>query len=195
MCWQDQNWNEIRTEYSRKLLTMFLGGHPNHQLVFMRIWQIEPTYLTSAFRDFYQENPLNITRILDVAQDLKVRFSVTTAISRLTSVADFGSSPRSSSVCVRSDVAALASRREYLNLDKWLADNVTNHGAEFLHAVVDFLEDKMANERTTRISDPQVESRTMSLSASTITIILRVLRNRFVLVISHRGGFLAYAVL
>jgi len=50
---------------------MFLAGHPNHQLVFMRIWQIEPTYLTDAFRDFYEENPLNITRILDVAQDLK----------------------------------------------------------------------------------------------------------------------------
>lgn len=39
----------------------------------MRIWQIEPSYLTNAFRDFYDENPLNITRILDVAQDLKVR--------------------------------------------------------------------------------------------------------------------------
>lgn len=51
---------------------MFLAGHPNHQLVFMRIWQIEPTYLTNAFRDFYEESPLNITRILDVAQDLKV---------------------------------------------------------------------------------------------------------------------------
>jgi CCR4-NOT transcription complex subunit 1 len=51
---------------------MFLAGHPNHQLVFMRIWQIEPSYLTTAFRDFYQEDPLNITRILDVAQDLKV---------------------------------------------------------------------------------------------------------------------------
>ena len=51
---------------------MFLAGHPNHQLVFMRIWQIEPSYLTNAFRDFYEENPLNITRILDVAQDLKV---------------------------------------------------------------------------------------------------------------------------
>lgn len=51
---------------------MFLGGHPNHQLVFMRIWQIEPSYLTDAFRDFYEESPLNITRILDVAQDLKV---------------------------------------------------------------------------------------------------------------------------
>jgi CCR4-NOT transcription complex subunit 1 len=51
---------------------MFLAGHPNHQLVFMRIWQIEPTYLSNAFRDFYEESPLNITRILDVAQDLKV---------------------------------------------------------------------------------------------------------------------------
>jgi CCR4-NOT transcription complex subunit 1 len=51
---------------------MFLAGHPNHQLVFMRIWQIDPNYLTSAFRDFYAESALNITRILDVAQDLKV---------------------------------------------------------------------------------------------------------------------------
>ncbi|KAK0228205.1 Not1-domain-containing protein [Armillaria fumosa] len=156
-----QNWNKIRTEYSRKLLTMFLGGHPNHQLVFMRIWQIEPTYLTSAFRDFYQEAPLNITRILDVAQDLKI-------LEALLEVRPFA---------FALDVAALASRREYLNLDKWLADNVTNHGAEFLHAVVDFLDDKMASERTLRISDPQVESRTMPLSAGTITIILRVLRN------------------
>jgi hypothetical protein len=71
--YQEPLWNEIRLEYSRKLLAMFLAGHPNHQLVFMRIWQIEPSYLTDAFRDFYEENPLNITRILDVAQDLKVR--------------------------------------------------------------------------------------------------------------------------
>ena len=55
---------------------MFLAGHPNHQLVFMRLWQIEPTYLTDAFRDFYEESPLNITRILDVAQDLKVRLAL-----------------------------------------------------------------------------------------------------------------------
>ena len=53
---------------------MFLAGHPNHQLVFMRIWQIDPQYLLTAFRDHYSDNPINITRILDVAQDLKVRF-------------------------------------------------------------------------------------------------------------------------
>lgn len=72
---QQKPWNELQKDYASKLLHMFLGGHPNHQLVFMRIWQIDPTYLTTAFRDFYTENPLNITRILDVAQDLKVRRS------------------------------------------------------------------------------------------------------------------------
>ncbi len=56
------------------MLAMFLAGHPNHQLVFMRIWQIDQSYLTQAFIDFYNKNQYNITRILDIAQDLKVRF-------------------------------------------------------------------------------------------------------------------------
>ncbi|KAJ3720449.1 hypothetical protein C8R42DRAFT_583055, partial [Lentinula raphanica] len=161
----DAPWNETRLEYSRKLLTMFLAGHPNHQLVFMRIWQIQPTYLTDAFRDFYEENPLNITCILDVAQDLKIL----EALLELR--------PLSFAL----DVAALASRREYLNLDKWLTDNVTNHGAEFLHSVLMYLEDKMQNEETIRIADPQPDSRTMTLNPNTITIILRMLRNRYVM--------------
>jgi CCR4-NOT transcription complex subunit 1 len=154
-------WNEIRSEYSQKLLAMFLAGHPNHQLVFMRIWQIRPAYLTNAFAAFYKESPLNITRILDVAQDLKI-------LDALLDVKPFD---------FALDVAALASRREYLNLDKWLADNVATHGAEFLHAVIEFLDAKMESEKTTRISDPAVESRTMTLNPLTITIFLRVLRN------------------
>ncbi|KAL0063300.1 CCR4-NOT core subunit cdc39 [Marasmius tenuissimus] len=156
----DAPWNEIRLEYSRKLLAMFLAGHTNHQLVFMRIWQVDPTYLSNAFRDFYEENQLNITRILDVAQDLKI-------LESLLDVRPFA---------FALDLASLASRREYLNLDKWLMDNVTAHGGEFLHAVLMFLEEKMQVEKTMRIADPQPESRTMSLGVTTITIILRMLR-------------------
>lgn len=66
-------WNAVQKEYTNRLLSMFLAGHPNHQLVFMRIWQIDPQYLLTAFRDHYNDNPINITRILDVAQDLKAR--------------------------------------------------------------------------------------------------------------------------
>ncbi|KAI3613543.1 ccr4-not complex component [Moniliophthora roreri] len=157
----DAPWNEIRLEYSRKLLAMFLAGHTNHQLVFMRIWQVDPTYLSNAFRDFYQENQLNITRILDVAQDLKI-------LEALLEVRPFA---------FALDLASLASRREYLNLDKWLMDNVAAHGSEFLHAVLTFLEEKMQVEKNMRTADPQPESRTMSLGVNTITIILRLLRN------------------
>ncbi|KAG7086666.1 hypothetical protein E1B28_002606 [Marasmius oreades] len=156
----DAPWNEIRLEYSRKLLAMFLAGHTNHQLVFMRIWQVDPAYLANAFRDFYEENQLNITRILDVAQDLKI-------LESLLEVRPFA---------FALDLASLASRREYLNLDKWLIDNVAAHGAEFLHAVLAFLEEKMQVEKTMRIADPPPESRTMTLGVNTITIILRMLR-------------------
>jgi CCR4-NOT transcription complex subunit 1 len=79
------------------------------------------------------------------------------------------------------EIAALASRKEYLNLDKWLADNGSAHGAEFLHSVIDFLDQKMQNEKLSRVSDPSVENRTMALSPHTITIFLRTLRNRYVL--------------
>lgn len=92
--YQQLSWNEIRLEYSQKLLNMFLAGHPNHQLVFMRIWQIQPTYLTNAFRDFYEDSPLNITRILDVAQDLKVNAPVKHRSLLLTIFPDFGCSVR-----------------------------------------------------------------------------------------------------
>ncbi|KII88902.1 hypothetical protein PLICRDRAFT_109994 [Plicaturopsis crispa FD-325 SS-3] len=157
----EPSWNEIRLEYSRRLLSMFLSGHPNHQLVFMRIWQIEPSYLTNAFREYYEESALNITRILDVAQDLKI-------LESLLEVRPF---------TFALDVASLASRREYLNLDKWLADNVATHGGDFLHAVIDFLHLKMESEKLTRTSDPAVDNRTMTLNPQTITIFLRVLRN------------------
>lgn len=75
------------------------------------------------------------------------------------------------------DVAALASRREYLNLDKWLADNIAQHGATFLRAVIDFLDVKTASEKATRVAESP-DARTMALNAQTIAIFLRVLRNR-----------------
>ena len=78
------------------------------------------------------------------------------------------------------DVAALASRREYLNLDKWLADNVNAHGAEFLHAVISFLDLKAQVDKACRLTDPSNESKTMALNPQTVAIFLRVLRNGYV---------------
>lgn len=162
---------------------MFLAGHPNHQLVFMRIWQIEPNYLTTAFRDFYDENNLNITRILDVAQDLKVGYFTLDSgthsnVDKFLQILEALLEVRPFTFAL--DVAALASRREYLNLDKWLQDHVTRYRGEFLHSVIAFLEAKMESEKACRLSETPIESRTMPLNAHVVTVILRVLRSRFV---------------
>jgi CCR4-NOT transcription complex subunit 1 len=93
----------------------------------MRIWHIEPTNLTTALREFYDEYPMNITRILDVAQDWKILESLLEARPFVFAL----------------DIAALAPRREYLNLDKWITDNVQAHGADFLHGIITFLDLKM----------------------------------------------------
>lgn len=37
------------------------------------------------------------------------------------------------------DLAVLASRREYLKLDKWLSDKIKEHGEEFIQACITFL--------------------------------------------------------
>lgn len=153
-------WNAVQKEYSNRLLSMFLAGHPNHQLVFMRIWQIDPQYLLTAFRDHYKENPINITRILDVAQDLKI-------LESLLEVQPFA---------FALDVAALASRREYLNLDKWLADHATAHGVPFIRDMVEFLRVKVQHEQSRMYDMSASESRMMLLNAQTVSIFLRAMK-------------------
>lgn len=153
-------WSELRADYAHRLLNMFLDGHPNHQLVFMRIWQVQPSYMMNAFRDYYAAKHLNITRILDVAQDLKI-------LDALLDVQPF---------TFGLDVASLASRREYLKLDKWLQDKVDRHGADFLHAVIEFLELKMESEKAARMHEPPLDSPTLPLTAIHVMQFLRLLK-------------------
>lgn len=62
----------MRVDYCRKLLNVFLSGHLGYQLVLSRIRDMEPQYLNNAIREFYEENPLNITKIVEVAHELSV---------------------------------------------------------------------------------------------------------------------------
>jgi CCR4-NOT transcription complex subunit 1 len=68
-----------------------------------------------------------LSRILDVAQDLKALLMM------------FNGQPFPFVI----DLAILASRWEDLNLDKWLADNIREHGEIFVAATVKFLQWKI----------------------------------------------------
>uniref|UniRef100_T1GX42 CCR4-NOT transcription complex subunit 1 HEAT repeat domain-containing protein n=1 Tax=Megaselia scalaris TaxID=36166 RepID=T1GX42_MEGSC len=65
-----------------------------------------------------------LSRILDVAQDLKALSSLLNARSFMFVI----------------DLACLASRREYLKLEKWLSDKIREHGEQFVQAIVKFLQ-------------------------------------------------------
>ena len=64
-----------------------------------------------------------LSRILDVAQDLKA-LSMLLNISQFTFVVD---------------LACLASRREYLKLDKWLTDKIREHGVRISEVSICFM--------------------------------------------------------
>ncbi|KAK0539323.1 CCR4-NOT core subunit cdc39 [Tilletia horrida] len=154
-----QPWNPIHAELVSKLLGMFLANHPSHQLVFFRIWQANQDYLLQAFRDYYAENPANVNRLLDVAQDLKI-------LDALLKI-------QPSHLAL--DIAALASRREYLNLDKWLQDNIGESGSAFIQTTLEFVDSKVKDELAR--PDPQAEQNFQPLLVQTVAIFLRVLRS------------------
>jgi len=74
------------------------------------------------------------------------------------------------------DVAALASRREYLNLDKWLADHAAAHGVAFIREMVEFLRVKVQHEQNRMYDMSGSEGRMMLLNASTVSIFLRAMK-------------------
>ena len=156
----EKPWNTLHSELCAHLLKMFLRGHPGHQLVFYRMWQLDQRFLHAALTDWYAENELNVTRVLDIASDLKI----------LDVVLDY--KPFHFSL----DIAALSARRELLNLDKWLDNAISAHGSVLIKGILDFLSHKVRYELARNEMDPIPESNTLTLPAATISTFLRGLR-------------------
>lgn len=112
------------------LFNTFFEGHTSHQLVFWRLWQVDKATVTKYFVRYHQHNPLTITRILDISQDLRC-------------LGDLLDVQNSTFVL---DVASLAARREYLNLDKWLVEMINKYGLEFAVECYQFLRVKAEAE-------------------------------------------------
>ncbi|XP_045510260.1 CCR4-NOT transcription complex subunit 1 isoform X1 [Colias croceus] len=121
----------FRQELLTTLIPIFLGNHPNSGIILQHAWHtqnpnIKPIIM-HAMADWYMRGDCDqskLSRILDVAQDLK-------ALSLLLNVQSFP---------FIIDLACLASRREYLKLDKWLTDKIRDHGESFVTAMVKFLQ-------------------------------------------------------
>ncbi|KAM6118199.1 LOW QUALITY PROTEIN: CCR4-NOT transcription complex subunit 1 [Pterocles gutturalis] len=127
------SWHTLRHELISTLMPIFLGNHPNSAIILHYAWLRtgqSPSIrqlIMHAMAEWYmrgeQYDQAKLSRILDVAQDLK-------ALSMLLNGTPFA---------FVIDLAALASRREYLKLDKWLTDKIREHGEPFIQACMTFL--------------------------------------------------------
>jgi len=136
---------------SSAIPTFLNASHPNAAIILHSIWsndshpssdsanaltQQKPNTpltwsqktLLQALSDHYTKSPpeeqqQRLSRILDVAQDIKTLFRLLDGTCYPFVI----------------DLACLASRREYLKLDKWLMDKFTENGENFIRALNSFL--------------------------------------------------------
>lgn len=78
------------------------------------------------------------------------------------------------------DLAALASRREILNLEQWLTNAISANGGGFVRATLDFVGHKVKHDLQRQELDPAPDPTMLSLSATTVAIFMKALRLRFV---------------
>ncbi|KAK9761289.1 CCR4-NOT core subunit cdc39, partial [Basidiobolus ranarum] len=147
-------WNPLHQKLVTKLTAGFLSGHSNSNFVLWRLWNINNSLLIHAALDMYHSNPNLVSRILDVVQDIKI-------IKPMLAVQPF---------FFAIDLAALACKRGYLNLEKWLQDSVATHGEPFLRACFEYLAQKTGSEETANN-----EATTASPSPEVISIFLKVI--------------------
>lgn len=130
------SWNTLKRELLSSLIPLFLASHPNSASVLHYAWHCQGqlqnirTLVMQSMAEWYlrgnssdPNDQMRLSRILDVAQDLKALHLLLNASPFIFVV----------------DLACLASRREYLKLDKWLTDKIRDHGEPFIQATVGFL--------------------------------------------------------
>ncbi|XP_015786178.1 CCR4-NOT transcription complex subunit 1 [Tetranychus urticae] len=155
----------------------FLSNHPNAAIILHTIWstndlignvqnncQWAKQVLLQSMCEFYMKSPpeeqqQRLSRILDVAQDLK-------ALSLLLN---------SNCHPFVIDLACLASRREYLKLDKWLMDKIESHGEPFVKACIVFL-NRRCNALVSGNKTLDVNSLNSALPSETLATILACLQ-------------------
>ncbi|KAI9320725.1 hypothetical protein BX666DRAFT_2118920 [Dichotomocladium elegans] len=144
-------------EILSRLLLFFLTGHPSNSLVLTKLWLLNPNLFFKSILEMYETDSASLSRILDILHELKILSTV------------LGHQPFFFTI----DLAALASQKDLLNLDKWLREQIAKHKDTFIHACLEFLSQKMVTERT--YQDKNSRQSDDTLLPETANTFLRVL--------------------
>lgn len=166
-------WNAYHLELAQRLLGSFFNNTAaGHQLVFYVGYQTNRNFVMQMLVRAYLSDPLKVTRIVDIAQDLKA----------LPNLLEFRADP-AKPFHFALDVAALASRREVLNADLYFDRMIREFGTAFMRAALDFLGERLRDELQQQDQDPGQQSGGQQLtnfvspSVNTVATFLRRLRS------------------
>ncbi|KAI9490122.1 CCR4-Not complex component, Not1-domain-containing protein [Zychaea mexicana] len=151
----------VKTVYQKdilgRLLLIYLNGNASSPLVLKKLWLVNPDFLDKSMLEMYGSDATSLSRILDITHELKL-------LSRMLDIQPFFFSI---------DLAALASRREFLNLEKWLQEKIAEHKDLFIHTCLRFLTQKLAAEVSRQ--EANMAPSTVPLSPEVIGVFLKVL--------------------
>ncbi|OUM58681.1 hypothetical protein PIROE2DRAFT_47750 [Piromyces sp. E2] len=146
----------VVSELLNDVLMVFMQGHSNFVPVVQKVWQINPNILITGLANMYKKFPTSLSRILDVAQEVK-------GLSQILDTKYYH---------FAIDLASLASRRDYLNLDKWLQDHIKSDGEPFLTACLEFLDEKITQKL---YPEEKIYPQSVLLSYDTVLIFIKVI--------------------
>ena len=119
-------WSALQEDLSQTLMPIFLSHHPNWRPVLEKVWADRPVVVMHGMVAWFKADPSNLrlTRVFDVAQDIK-------AISTLLEAGD---------AAFVLELAVMASHRGFLNVEKWLSDQLNKQPRPYAEACLRFLE-------------------------------------------------------
>ncbi|BFZ65241.1 CCR4-NOT core subunit cdc39 [Saitoella coloradoensis] len=177
-----QPWPEGHQQLVERGFSAFFIGHPSHQLVFARLWQVNKSIVEKYLWEYWRKNKMNVPRILDVVQDGR---AVEDFLGKLMAQGRNDESREAWTFAI--DLAALGGRMDYLNPEKWLTDRIAELSDDFVRVCLEFLNGKAAAEialqqaaQLAAQGEPGVEPpmpTTVNLRVETVAVFLRVLMN------------------
>lgn len=72
----DSHKKTLKSNYQKdllgRLLLLYLGGNAGSAFVLTKLWQVNPEFLTKSIFEMYGNDATSLSRILDIAHELKV---------------------------------------------------------------------------------------------------------------------------
>ncbi|KAJ0962000.1 hypothetical protein J5N97_029828 [Dioscorea zingiberensis] len=115
-------YNLLQHEVSSTVFPIILKDSVKSHIIY-HLWHINPNLVMRGFMDACNADPNSLLNVVDICQELKLLSAVLDSAPFLFSI----------------KMAAIASQKDYQNLEKWLDDNMSTYKDAFFEACLGFL--------------------------------------------------------